>query len=105
MSPEKAEDRPTINRSYDIYVDQNEWLINSPLNKSKTIRGLLDKFINEVDATVIQNLRNKVKKLENEIQSQKEVFDSSILGYEDQFRKLLEEIEQHKAVIVAMGGE
>ena len=112
----KKEDRPTINRSYDIFVDQNEWLVNSPLNKSKLIRQLLDNHINERDATVIQNLQDEIDLLNNLSEKEKEIHENEIENYiqikikrikehDDQIRELLEKIESQKAMIVALGGE
>ena len=96
--PKKEEDRPKINRSYDIFVDQNDWLVNSSLNKSKKIRELLDNFINEIDATVIRNIRKENQSLKND-------FSKSIDNYEDQIRELMQTIESQKSVIVALGGK
>ena len=96
--PQKEEDRKKINRSYDIFVDQNDWLVNSPLNKSKFIRDLLDNAINEIDATIIQNLQDEI---ENYIQ----IKIRRIKEHEDQIRELMQTIESQKSVIVALGGK
>ena len=96
--PEKEEKRTKIPRTYDIYKDQVEWLDNSSLNKSKKIRELLDNFINEVDSTVIQNLRDEIIRLNEIIQTDDDL-------HVNQVRVLMAKIESQKAVIVAMGGE
>ena len=92
--PEKNPTRPTINRSYDIFVDQNEWLVNSPYNKSKIIRSLLDDFINGTNDVITQNLQNKIVKL---VAENVELINNNI--------KLLEISESQKSVIIALGGK
>lgn len=96
--PQKSEERLTINRSYDIYLDQNEWLVNSPMNKSKLIRALLDNHINGMDSMVIQNLQDEIDLLYSLSKKDKEIHDDTV-------RELMEKIESQKAAIVALGGE
>ena len=96
-SPERSEKlptRPTVNRSYDIYVDQNEWLVNSSYNKSKIIRSLLDDFINGTNDAITQNLRDEITKLVGE--------NVELINNNIEFSAI---IETQKSVIVAMGGK
>ena len=106
--PKKAEKRIKVPRTYDIYADQIEWLDNSSLNKSKKIRELLDNFINEVDATVIQNLKDEIKEKDNEIRNYIQIKLRRIKELKEQrnqIRELMATIEEQKTVIVALGGE
>lgn len=110
--PKKEEDRPKINRSYDIFVDQNDWLVNSSLNKSKKIRELLDNFINEIDSTIIYNLQTEIialdlekKGLREEIVRLKEVIRLDKEVYFEALEFLKKKNESQKSVIVALGGK
>lgn len=100
-SPQEENKRKKLPRTYDIFEDQIRWLDNSSLNKSKKIRELLDNFINEMDASVIQNLNDEISVLNKIIVTLKE----SILNYVNKNQELTEKIESQKSVIVALGGE
>ena len=99
---EIEKDRKTILCSYLIYEDQDQFLDSTSLNKSKKIRELLDNFINEIDDTVIGNLKDEIKEKDIEINNYIKIKHRRINEHEDQIRELMATIESQKAVIVAL---
>ncbi len=107
--PDKAEKRQKVPRTYDIFQDQADWLANSNANKAKTIRSLLDNHIEEIDETIIDNLREEITTLKNINKLDNDEWVDNIRELEekhaDEVRECMETIESQKAVIVALGGE